>query len=89
VLRRNRSPGRRPAWIRFAWPAAALFVLAVAVVEFGHRSAGFGSAADAPAWIWRNHDLRHVQAAGFYAVKEFDLVETPAKVEARILGDAE
>ncbi len=50
---------------------------------------GPGADVDAPTWIWRDHDLRHVQVAGFYAVKELDLVEAPAEAEIRILGDAE
>lgn len=66
-----------------------MFVLACAVVELRHRTAAFGSDADAPTWIWRTHDLRHVQAAGFFAVKELELVEVPAEAEVRILGDAE
>lgn len=71
--------------------AAAVFCLAIAGIEFGHRlgAGGSGANADAPVWIWRDHDLRHVEAAGFYAVKEFDLVAAPADAEVRILGDAE
>ncbi len=75
--------------------AAAVFCLTIAGIEIGHRlgasvgAGGAGANADAPAWIWRDHDLRHVQAAGFYAVKEFDLVAAPAEAEVRILGDAE
>lgn len=68
-----------------------MVLLALSAVELRHRSAAFGGSAarDAPTWIWRDHDLRHVQAAGFYAVKELDLVAAPAQAEIRILGDAE
>jgi hypothetical protein len=70
---------------------AALATLALAAVELRHRSAipVFGSGPEAPIWIWRNHDLRHVQAAGFYAIKEVELSAVPAEAEIRILGDAE
>ncbi len=63
----------------------------LAGVEVRHRAVaiGIGADRDAPTWIWRDHDLRHVQAAGFYAVKEFDLVVAPPDAEILILGDAE
>ncbi len=89
VSRGNSKTPNRFAWSRSAWVAAAAVVFALAGVELRHRTPLFGAAADAPIWIWRNHDLRHVQAAGFYAVKEFDLVEVPLQAEARILGDGE
>ena len=65
--------------------------LLLAGVEVRHRTVlpGIGAEPDAPTWIWRDHDLRHVQAAGFYAVKELELVAAPASAEIRILGDAE
>jgi hypothetical protein len=68
-----------------------LALAAIAGIEISHRlgAGGAGANGDAAVWIWRDHDLRHVQAASFYAVKEFDLVATPAEAEARILGDAE
>jgi hypothetical protein len=71
--------------------AVILAVCALGVVEVRHRTAAFGSDADrdAPTWIWRDHDLEHVQAAGFYAVKEFVLAAAPNEAEIRILGDAE
>ena len=70
---------------------AVVVALGLAVVELRHRTVALGGAAarDAPTWIWRDHDLRHVQAAGFYAVKELDLVASPAEAEVRILADAE
>ena len=83
----KRRPVRRNL-IRFAALAAGLML---AGVEIRHRAValGIGTDRDAPSWIWRNHDLRHVQAAGFYAVKELDLVVAPPEAEIRILGDAE
>ncbi len=87
----TRPARTRPAWTLLAWLAATVAGLALAGVELAHRSPAFapGADPDAPAWIWRDHDLRHVQAAGFYAVKEFDLVSAAARAEVRILGDAE
>lgn len=91
VSRRNTTRETRSAWSRSAWLAAVVVLLALATVEIQHRTAAFGGAAarDAPTWIWRQHDLRHIQAVGFYAVKEFDLVAAPAEAEIRILGDAD
>ncbi|MEO7794884.1 MAG: hypothetical protein ABIV06_08945 [Thermoanaerobaculia bacterium] len=91
MSRRNPSQQPRPAWLRLLWLASGVAVLALASVELRHRSVavGGGTARDAPTWIWRDHDLRHVQSAGFYAVKEFDLSAAPADAEVRILGDGE
>ena len=91
VARQNRTPWTRAPWTRFAWLVASVAALALAGVELAHRAVAFGpgARADAPAWIWRDHDLRHVQAAGFYAVKEVDLADLPLAAEVSILGDAE
>lgn len=91
MSRRNRTHETPAAWSRYVWLAALVVVLGLATVEIRHRTLAFrtGAARDAPTWIWRDHDLRHIQAAGFYAVKEFDLVAAPSEAEIRILGDAE
>ncbi|MEO8277064.1 MAG: hypothetical protein ABI639_12695 [Thermoanaerobaculia bacterium] len=68
------------------WVAAAV-TLWLAGVEIRHRV--FGPGPDAPTWIWRDHDLRHVQAADFFAVKEIELASRPPEAEIRILGDSE
>lgn len=89
--RRNPTQHARPARSRILWLAVAVVALILAAIELRHRTVAFGNGAvrDAPTWIWRDHDLRHIQAAGFYAMKEFDLVAAPAEAEIRILGDAE
>ncbi|MEO8197279.1 MAG: hypothetical protein ABI689_11200 [Thermoanaerobaculia bacterium] len=91
VSRRNRTHETPRTWSRYVWLAALVVGLGLGTVEIRHRTVAFGSRAarDAPTWIWRDHDLRHIQAAGFYAVKEFDLVAAPPEAEVRILGDAE
>ena len=93
AVSRRKPPRSVPtSWrVRLAVAAGALLLGLLAVVEVRHRTVAFGTRADrdAPVWIWRDHDLRHVQAAGFYAVKEFDLVAAPAEAEVEILGDSE
>ncbi len=45
VSRRNRSPGKHPVWTRIAWAAAAVFCLAIAGIELGHRPGARGAGA--------------------------------------------
>jgi hypothetical protein len=66
--------------------AGALLLLAVALPVPGCRA---GETARAPQWIWRNHDLRHVQAAAFYAVRELELDRIDGPVIARVQADEE
>jgi hypothetical protein len=66
--------------------ASALLLLAVALANPGCRT---GDAARAPQWIWRDHDLRHVQAVAFYVVRELDLDRIDGPAIARVQADEE
>lgn len=67
---------------------ALLRLLALVVPGLAVAACG-GAGEGEPAWIWRDHDLRHVEATSFYAVREVELPPPSGELRARIVGDEE
>ena len=74
----------RPALRRLS----GLLSLLLAIVSCASPEEGAGGRSG-PSWIWRDHDLRHVEAAAFYLVRDFDLGAMPREATIRIVGDEE
>jgi hypothetical protein len=79
-------PSSRPFALRRTVLAVPLLAAAVAC---GGSERSSGAAAGEPLWLWREHDLRHVEAAAFYAVREIELPPARGAALARIVGDEE
>jgi len=47
------------------------------------------TAAPDPQWIWRDHDLRHVEAVAFYAVRDVEVDRIEGTARLRVQADEE
>jgi hypothetical protein len=82
---RKLRPGARSSGLPLV--AALAFVAAFAIAGCGGRSAG-GNGGET-LWIWRDHDLRHVEAAAFFAVLDAELRPVEGEARVRIVADEE
>jgi hypothetical protein len=79
----------RSGALRSKLPRFASLALCVALAISGCGGSGAGAEAGETFWIWRDHDLRHVEATAFFAVVDAELRPAEGEARARIVADEE